>query len=84
MTDAQYLYEKGYRKAFDVAAEIFAEIEKAISELDNSAREAKAKAKDKDYRGNFTSFCNGRISLCDEVYYLLSGLKKKYTESEGE
>ena len=26
-TDAQYLYEKGYRKASDVAEEIFAEIE---------------------------------------------------------
>ena len=29
-TDAQYLYAKGYRKASDVAEEIFAEIEKHL------------------------------------------------------
>jgi hypothetical protein len=31
-TDAQYLYQKGYRKSTDHAEEIFAEIEKILDE----------------------------------------------------
>lgn len=75
----EYEETSGLKQAkVEVAREIFEEIEKAISELDNGSREAKAK----DDRENFKTFCKGRISMCDEVYYLLSELKKKYTEGE--
>ena len=73
---ARLFYAKGYRKAFDVAAEIFAEIEKAISNLEYKC----------NYRHThipletMTEVVNWVLHEC--VPNRLAELKKKYEEGD--
>ena len=78
--------EKGYRKASDVAREIFEEIEKEI-EL---ALESNYRAKKEHYNhsvipnyDNFNAMCDGKIYAMRGLLDFIAELKKKYTEGEG-
>lgn len=73
---AEYLYHAGYRKATDVAADIFAEIMQAMRK---GVEDAKTKTNGiaieiLDYAGGMYTGCIGK-AICDVF--------KKYTESEG-
>jgi hypothetical protein len=83
MGTAITLYNKGYRKASEVAEKIFAEIEKKISlDLDVICKE-------KDeliYKGFFSHalLCefNYKIDTLRGIAKFIAELKKKYTEGE--
>lgn len=82
---AEWLYELGYRKASDVAREIFEEIE----ELLNLQAKIVCKTRDK-YREtdepmlSFIAMLDGRIYSLRVVEEHIAELKKKYTEGEKE
>lgn len=77
MTDAQYLYAKGYRKASEVASGIFEEIEKSIATIKytvDSPRYTHIPVE------TMVEVCNWILQDC--IPKRLAELKKKYTESE--
>jgi replicative DNA helicase len=82
---AEHLTNKGYRKASDLAREIFEEIEKEIElALDSNYR-----AKKEHYNhsvipnyDNFKAMCDGKIYAMRGLLDFIAELKKKYTESE--
>lgn len=68
------LYEKGYRKASEVAREIFEEIEKSIVDLEYQAKTPRKTVKVEELKAQ-----------CDWILHeiipkVLAELKKKYTE----
>ena len=73
-TDAQYLYAKGYRKASDVAEEIFAEIEEEI----RSSVEVITTIKDEEEGGWY----DGELNMLGMFGNFLAELKKKYTQEK--
>ena len=78
-TDAQYLYSKGYRKASDVAEEIFAEID-ALKRyiLLNENIALKCKRENGEYD---EEYWKGKLSAFRQIRaYIDAELKKKYTE----
>lgn len=78
---AQYLVEnKGYRKASDVAREIFADLENSIDGLLKVYIEERAKEYAIDTP--LAEYLSGKIDACSSVKFRLAELKKKY-ESEG-
>ena len=72
---AEKLMQKGYRKASDVAEEIFAEIEKHTQE------KKKAISMFKDGEDDFY---DGEIHALDVFEHFIAELKKKYTEERNE
>ena len=76
---AKELYAKGYRKASEVAREIFEEIEKFlvenISAISTSRKSGDALATH--------YFYEGEIHALEFLLYKNAELKKKYTEGEG-
>ena len=72
---AEILTAKGYRKASEVAREIFAEIDRVFDEQFASA---KARHRTKDVY----AWCetDGEITAITEARMLIAELKKKYTE----
>lgn len=81
---AEGLYNAGYRKASEVAEEIFAEIEKEIE----AALESNYRAKKEHYNhsvipnyDNFNAMCDGKIYAMRGLLDFITELKKKY-ESE--
>lgn len=76
---AHALTAKGYRKASEVAEEIFAEIDKIILEgieKDESFRE-------KMHTNTDRSYFEGGANSQRKILWLIRELKKKYTEGEG-
>lgn len=72
-TNAQYLYEKGYRKASEVAEEIFAETEltaRAVIILLKFEKDEKLR--------------NTKTGCYEDLLGYIAELKKKYKESEKE
>ena len=82
-TIANHLYEKGYRKASEVAEEIFAEIEKEIDAAIESNYRAKKEHKNHSVIPNYDNFnamCDGKIYAMRGLLDFNAELKKKYTE----
>ena len=75
---AEHLYEKGYRKASDVAEEIFAEIEKEIKLALDSNYKVKRDAQDDN--DSLVMYVEGKIDCLRGLLGFLAELKKKYTE----
>lgn len=73
---AKELYNAGYRKADEVAREIFEEIEKIVAEEIHRCDSMREKEKDASERIYWEG---GRHSL-QKVRYWLAELKKKYME----
>ena len=72
-TNAQYLFAKGYRKASEVAREIFEEIEKEL----RSNVETIVTIKDEEEDGWY----DGELNVLGMLGNYIAELKKKYTES---
>jgi hypothetical protein len=83
---ADYLISKSYRKASDVAREIFEEIEKEIKlalESNYKAYSERIKKPIVDMADEFIGWVEGKITALRGIEDFISELKKKY-ESEGE
>ena len=72
---AEHLYEKGYRKASEVAREIFEEIENALELLRRCVEEGR-----KNDSIKYQQLHDGRILSIEAIDYFIEELKKKYTE----
>ena len=73
---ATYLTEKkGYRKASDVAREIFEEIENALELLRRCVEEGR-----KNDSIKYQQLHDGRILSIEAIDYFIEELKNKYTE----
>ena len=83
-TIASAIYNAGYRKASDVAREIFEEIEQEIEAALTSNYNAKQEHYDSRYRisTEFIGMVCGKIDALRGMQDFLANLKKKY-ESEG-
>ena len=75
---AELLTAKGYRKASDVAREIFEEIENALELLQRCVEEGR-----KNDGIKYQQLHDGRILSIEAVEYFVDELKNKYTEGEG-
>ena len=96
MNFAEKLYSKGYRKASDVAREIFEEIEEEIKLALESNYKAEAERMKKpivDMADEFLGWVDGKITALRGIEGFIAELKKKYIgkdtnvttkESEGE
>jgi replicative DNA helicase len=80
---AEVLVNAGYRKASEVAEEIFAEIEKEIE----AALESNYRAKKEHYNhsvvpnyDNFNAMCDGKIYAMRGLLDFIAELKKTYAE----
>ena len=76
---AEKLVDKGYRKASDVAREIFEEIEKIVAKEIHRCDSMRDREKD---ASDMIYWEGGRHSL-QQVRYWFAELKKKFTEGEG-
>ena len=77
------LYDKGYRKASDVAREIFEEIEELLNLQAKIVCETRDKYRETDEPMlSFIAMLDGRIYSLRVVEEHIDELKKKYTESE--
>ena len=72
--DAKALYNAGYRKASEVAREIFEEIERFLYMHFRFCKE--------EIGNDDTEYVKGRLELNTQIQNLIAELKKKYTESE--
>ena len=79
---AEKLVAKGYRKASDLAAEIFEEIEKEIEIAIDSNYRAKKEHYGLPNYDNFKAKCDGKIFAMRDLLDFIAELKKKYTEME--
>ena len=77
---ARELYAKGYRKASEVAEEIFAEIEKEIELALDSNYKVKRDAEDMNY--GLINYVEGKIHCLRGLLGFLDELKEKYTEEK--
>ncbi len=75
---AMKLYEDGYRKASDVAEEIFAEIEKGI----NKEKAFCEKGAETSHEKWMIRFWEGSVEALKRLVYFIAELKKKYTEKK--
>ena len=73
MCRAELLVEKGYRKASDVAREIFEEIEKTLKECLWFL---------KNHPSNYPSMDRTKINVYKDNLQYIAELKKKYTEEK--
>lgn len=77
------IYEKGYRKASDVAREIFEEIEEMLNLQAKIVCETRDKYRETDEPLlSFIAMLDGRIYSLRVVEEHIAELKKKYTEGE--
>jgi hypothetical protein len=74
------LSKMGYRKASEVAEEIFEEIDKEIELALDSNYKVKRDAEDMNY--GLVNYVEGKIHCLRGLLDFLAELKKKYTESE--
>jgi hypothetical protein len=82
---AKYLYNAGYRKASDVAREIFEEIEEMLNLQAKIVCETRGKYSETDEPLlSFIAMLDGRIYSLRVVEEHIAELKKKYTENKGE
>ena len=72
---ASLLHHKGYRKATDVAREIFEEIERFLYMHFRICKE--------EIGNDKTNYVKGRLELNSQIEALIAELKKKYTEGDG-
>ena len=70
---ADRLVEKGYRKASEVAREIFEEIENALELLQKAVREGR-----KNDSIKYQQLHDGRILSIEAIKYFIAEFKKKY------
>lgn len=74
---AKLLYNAGYRKAEEIAREIFEEIENALDLLRKGIAEGR-----KNDGIKYQQLHDGRILSLEAIGYFTAELKKKYTEME--
>ena len=80
---AEYLYNADYRKASDVAREIFEEIEKEIKLALEINKEEKDKLINSFFSFSLLRSLDSKIEVLQAASKFIAELKKKY-ESEGE
>ena len=79
---AATLYNAGYRKASDVAREIFEEIEENLNNLIRYYKEKRKYVTEVEYNELEQRYCDIKIRTFEERLLKIAKLKKKYTEGE--
>ena len=74
------LFEKGYRKASEVAEEIFEEIEENLNNLVAYYKEKRKYVTETEYSESEQRYYDIKIKTFEERLLKMSKLKKKYTE----
>lgn len=82
-TMAETFYNAGYRKASEVAEEIFAEIEENLNNLIRYYKEKRKYVTEVEYSELEQRYCDIKIKTFEERLLKIAKLKKKYTEGEG-
>ena len=79
---AKYLYNAGYRKASEVAREIFEEIEGNLNNLVAYYKEKRKYVTEIEYSEFEQRYCDIKIRTFEERLLKMSKLKKKYMEEK--
>jgi hypothetical protein len=80
MTYAKRFYDKGYRKASEVAREIFEEIEENLNNLIRYYKEKRKYVTEIEYSELEQRYCDIKIKTFEERLLKIANLRKKYTE----
>lgn len=81
---AKLFASKGYRKASDIAVEIFAEIEENLNNLIRNYEEKRKYVTEVEYSEFDQRYCDIKIRTFEERLLKMSKLKKKYTEGKND
>ena len=77
---AKALYNAGYRKASEVAREIFEELEQNLNNLIRYYKEKRKYVTEIEYSELEQRYCDIKIRTFEERLLKIAELKKKYTE----